>query len=251
MRFSRSLFFLAAATSLAIVWSGCKNQEAGAKTETPPKANGKPAPKAVEPPSKPGLSLDQLPPDLRNPAFEYYGLGSAEPQAVEVLTTSNPEPESGEQIFRLKEIKDGKAVFEVERTGALASQGTGEMLLTKDGLYTSKLWGTELKPPQLEIPADLTIGRTWVSKGEITLPTGQKTKLDNSWRVAAQEKVKTKAGEFDAIRIDGGGSMTTDGQKMSIRFKGWFVKGRGGVKIELHSTGPARKAESVTIEAVR
>ncbi len=246
---SSRLCFLAV---LTFALAGCKGA-APASAEADAGKSPAAAPDRGASSGEPGgaLSLADLPEELRNDAFEYYGLSSGEPQKVEVSSSMRPEPEIGAQTFKLREVKDGRALFEVERTGALADQQNGELELREDGLYTVKLYGSAIDPPQMEIPSDFRPGKSWTSKGAITLPNGQKTELNNTWKVVGEEKLKTKAGEFAAMRIDGGGSMTTAGQKLKVAFKGWFVKGVGAVRIELKTTAPDGKTESVKIEAVK
>lgn len=210
------------------------------------------APKSGEEPKKEAAapSLEQLPANLRHDAFEYYGLGRSEAMKVEYTASNLSTPETGTMQPKLSAINGNEATFLIERTGALALQGTEELVLKEDGLYATKVSGAPVNPPQLEMPAKLEVGKSWTTSSELTLPDQRTAKIESTSRVAAMEKVKTKAGEFDSVRIEANGTMNIGGASNRVVMTGWFVKGRGPVKIRVEQTTPDGQKQQATFEAV-
>lgn len=199
-------------------------------------------PKTTEGETAQRPTLDQIPAELKNEAYYYYGLANSTPMDMEITDTAAPDtPKTGAQTVTLKEIKDGKAIFDVERTGNLAELGSQEVTLEKDGVYVTEATIAKIDH-ELEIPSDLTPGKTWVSDLKVE-EAGRSVNLKNSFKIVGKEKVTTKVGVRDAILITSTGKGTMQGQPVRIESKNWYARDIGGVKSIIKiipAKGPAR-----------
>lgn len=177
----------------------------------------------------PPPSADQIPAELKTEAFYYYGLNNPKPMDMEITDTQAPGvPKTGAQTVTLKEIKDGKAIFDVERTGNLAELGSQEVTLEKDGVYVTEAAIAKIDH-ELELPADLTPGKTWESDLKVDDP-GRSVDLKNSFKIVGKQRVKTKVADREAILITSTGKGTMQGQPVRIESQNWYVRDLGGVK---------------------
>jgi hypothetical protein len=231
-------FFLLGALSAALLggWACSKDGDvavkpAGESANAPPAAAAKP---------------DAAVPDaLRHAGYDYYGLGYAEPIEYEVVgpTVSTPAASSSKTTF--VEMKDGKAVYRTERTGALAQFGVEEIELRPDGVFNTAIGGQPVEPDQLAMPADLAVGKSWESKGKIELQTGQVLEQSFLYKAVAEEKIQTKAGQFDAIKIAADGTIKVDGKTSKLKIEAWYVKGIGNVLIKTQSAEGTMRVEAI------
>jgi hypothetical protein len=230
--------------------AGCQPKSAEpATTEstTPTASTGSEAPQAA--PATPSLS--QIPAELKHDGYSYYGLGNPKPMKMEVTVSDPGQPvRVGTQTISLKEIKDGVPIFVIERKDGLEMLGVQEIRLEKDGLYNSASTVAKIGPHDLEMPAKLTIGTKWTSRTEVDQP-GQSMVNDSTFVVVRPEKVKTKAGEHDALLITSTGKGTIGGQKVTTSSKSWYVKDLGGVKTVLTTTFPKGKVQTITIQETK
>ncbi len=205
--------------------------------------SGKPSPSAAETKAP---TLAELPAELKHAAFDYYGLANEKPVNMQAVYSSQPQVITGTQTVRLKEMRDGNAIFMIERTGGLAQLGDQEMSLEKDGLYVTQSTIAKVNH-DLELPADVTPGKMWDNKTEVE---GQ-ISLNSKFKVVGVQKVKTKVGDRDALFVTSTGEGTMRGQKVKVTSENWFVKGVGGVKSVLKIAFPGGKTETVTVEETK
>lgn len=254
----RRIGFLVALLLLASL--GCKKEPASgeglaAEQKGAPRSASKataeeqqaaPIPDEEEPKS---LPLDQVPEELKHQGYEYYGLSSL--ASVELEMKGEGKVFSGTRTTKLVKIADGIATFEVEHSGGLQGLGVSTYSVEKDGVYAVKISIGSFKPPhRMEIPAILKPGATWGGPITISMNDGNKVKTNLMYRVAGPEKVKTRAGVFDAILVTASGKGTVGSQKTKESMKLWFAKGVGPVKILMKRTVGKETSQS-TIEATK
>ncbi|HVL39779.1 MAG TPA: hypothetical protein VM328_10365 [Fimbriimonadaceae bacterium] len=238
-------WLLIPAFALALV--GCTPKAAETvDSKQPDPAKGSATPGAGAAPEAAKTTLADIPDELKHNAFTYYGLAYDKPRDLEVRQDGSTF--SGSQIFRLVEIKDGKAIFEYEHTGGLAGQGTFTISLEKDGIYTVSSSVAKIKEHELEMPANIEVGTTW-NTSTVFQAEGRSLEQTATNKATRIEKVETKAGTFDALLVESSGPAVVDGEKMQMSTKMWFVKDRGVVKMINTRTPPGKKPIVVTMEA--
>lgn len=223
----------------ALILAGCQG---GTSTAEKPKAEGEPVASSgdgstegkEETPAK-----VEVPADLKGPAYEYYGIGSGKPVTY---TVTSPQMNGKTTIeFEVKEVKDGEAIVQSKRTGVGAEQASDtQLILKKDGLYSTQFNGVPLNPPVMELPNDLTQGKKYTAKASVST-NGQEMVLDLTNTVGGIEKVKTARGTFDALRIKTTGSMKVGTVTAKLDVEQWLVKGIGVVKYVANTTSPQGK----------
>lgn len=249
MKKTPALWIVAVCVAGLLLASGCGGPaKPAAKGGTPAPAPAGPSTDSA--PSNPeAVSLSELPEELKTDAFEYYGLGNTKPVDLERTEEGNPNVVTGSQRFWLKEVKDGKATFVVERTGGFASVGDSELSLESDGLYAMSSTIGKITPHQLELPAKLDVGTQWTSDTKLEQPNGNSLEQKATNKVVRAEKVKTKAGEYDALLVESSGPAKINGESVEMRTKAWFVKGLGAVKMEIVTTPKTGPKQTILIEA--
>lgn len=193
----------------------------------------------------PALDPKALPDNLKNDAFRYYGLGNTLPVDFELKVSNRPDVMTGTSQFRLKEVKDGKGIITLERTGGLTVLGSMDLSLEPTGLYVLATTVGKIDKKHLELPAKLTPGSNWTSETKITQDGGQTVEHSSKFRVVRTESVTTKAGKRDALLIQSSGPGKQNGQPVRMDTKMWLVKDRGLVKMEM-SFKPA-KGEAINM----
>lgn len=187
-----------------------------------------------------------LPQELRHSAFEYYGLENTKPVDMVVEFSTQNQTMTGAQTTSFKEMKDGKAIYTIERTGQLANLGRQEVSLEKDGIYVTDSTIAKVDH-DLEMPSDLAPGKTWTSRTVVDNP-GQKMDVKSTFKVVGTQKVKTKVSERDALLITASGEGTINTDKVRMESQSWYVKGLGAVKSIIKTTYPGGRVETVTIQ---
>jgi hypothetical protein len=245
---------------LIVLCLGCGKPEtstpSGQTTAQTPSGNGgrsttDPVAKPAAEPSPSGSpSVDSISAELKHEGYEYYGLGNTEPMDLEYVTGQGVGTVTGSQVVKLKEVKDGEAIFTIERTGGLADLGNEEISLGKDGVYTTSSSMGTLAEPTLNMAAKLTPGARWKSSSKLDSPRGEFS-VTSDYTVVGTRKVKTKAGEREALLIRSTGKGTLNGQSVRMETKGWFVRGRGGVRLELRTIPEKGKPSTLTIQETK
>lgn len=240
----------------ALLVAGCQPKQEpasarGAEQASPESSEGGGSVDAAQAaaPARPALPLSKLPAAAPVESLEYLGLKREEPLKMEVEAEGQPTM-SGTVVSRLIEVEGDKSVFEVERSGSLLGAGTETLEARSDGVYTIAVGGNPVNPAHMALPARIEVGRSWRTNSSFEMPTGQKVTDESTYRIAAREKVKTKLGEFDAVRVDGSGTTTIDGQRLEVQMRAWYVRGMGAVKIEVTSKGADGQSVRVTMQAV-
>lgn len=195
-----------------------------------------------------GLPIEQVPAELKTEGYEYYGLSHGAPIEFEVVMPNSSTPETGTAVTKLTAVKDGVATFVTDRTGPLESLGSEELIVKPDGIYNTKIGGQPVEPVQLVMPADVSVGKVWTSKGKIKLQDGKTFTQDMKFKVVGREKVKTKAGEFDALKVTAQGEITVGDKRSQSNITAWYVKGLGTVKMAITTSSPPGK---MTVEATK
>ena len=228
------------AVSIAIV--GCNNT---AKTPAagPTPTKGGTDQKAENP------TVASIPAELKKDAFDYYGLGNEQPIDMEVVQSGGATSTTGTQYVTLKEVKGGEAIFEIGRTGNLEMYGTQTVTLNDKGVYLTSSTTADIEGDRLELPNDLTPGRTW--KNHLKIKGEREMDVVMNCKVVGVQKFTTKAGEREGLLITASGSGTLGGQKVTMDSKSWYVRGKGGLKSELVTTMPDGKKQIVTIQETK
>jgi hypothetical protein len=176
-------------------------------------------------------SIVEIPTNLKNDAYSYYGLGSPKPKVYD-LTVSNPKPATTAQTITIvpKGFKDNKADFEETDSGQAMGDSTQEMSLESDGLYVESISPQTLKTPHfLQLPAKLDRGATWTSRQSVDAK-GQSVDETLKFRVGEIQSVTTPAGKFQALDIVGTGTGTLQSKPATLFEESWYVKDFGMVK---------------------
>jgi hypothetical protein len=189
----------------------------------------------------------KLPDELKNDAYDYYGLASDKPVRLEIVK-GNSMPEIGTRTFSLEKVEDGKATFVQRQGGPLESEGDITLSLEKDGLYVMSSTRSKLKPHSLEIPAKLEPGGGWKDHTEMD-QDGQKIVLDNDLKIVRKERVATKGGTFDdALYVTSTGKGSINGQAVTLTTQHWYVRGMGPVKQIVEVTTKGKPLQTITIQ---
>jgi hypothetical protein len=228
---------------ISILAVGCNPAEktsADTKSGETPVAEGKPKPP----------SPSEIPSELKHSGFEYYGLAMDKPMMLQFIQPSGA-IQTGEQTSILKELKDGTAIYEIQRTGGIGAQmGNNEIRLEKDGIYVHSSSIAKVGDRDLEMPADVSPGKTWTTKTKIEQPTNS-MEVTMNFKSEGIEKVKTPAGEYDALLVTGNGKGTINGQNVRMETRGWYVKGRGNVRTEMTTIDSKGARQSLRIEETK
>ena len=175
----------------------------------------------------------EIPDTAKTDAFKFLGLDVTKEQDYVYASIKGQEPQAGSQQIIYLGMKDGAPNFRISRKGSLSVLGNEEVASKADGVYslTSNL-GT-LKNPVMTLPAKLTVGGKWDSSYEIDAPDGQVIKFVSKSEVVRQEKVKVRAGEFDAMLVTMTATVTQGENKANVTGKSWYAAGVGTVKLTL------------------
>lgn len=233
--------------SLAVLLAGCQNGGASSAKGAPPEP----------PPTTAGLDgatpkgdFVPVPENLKHAGYRYYSLASDKPVDLEIRISDRPDVYTGSQTPKLQGVKDGKATYLIERTGALVDfLGLEETIsLEEDGIYLVSSKMLTMKGRDLQLPADLAPGKEWTEVTEATDAAGQAMHLENRLKAVREEPVKTKAGDFSALLVTSSGNGKVQGKAVKITSRTWYAKDVGMVKMEMVSTGPDGKPKQITVE---
>ena len=203
-------------------------------------------PAGQRPPTVPGpiLSLDDVPAELKNDAFSYYGFGRKRPITLSI--TSGGQTRTGAQDVRLLKNENGQADFEIISTDGLELLGRNVFSLRTDGIRVLESEKSKTDPKEFELPANLNPGQTWSSTQ--SLEEGSRVmKIVLVQKVVGLRRIKTKVGEYEALVVTGTGKGTLDGKPTTMVTEQNFVRDRGNVKYTIRTT-TAGKTETTTVE---
>ena len=233
-----------------LVIAGCNPKTAvEGKTDNPPKTDKSVNVGGLDETTRPAAN-QTVPAELMHEGYEYYGLGNTSPVEM-VIRIPDQEARTGTQQIELKELKEGKAIYSIKRTGGLEALGDEEVLLTKDGIFAYKA-GTELiKPQKLELPGVITPGRKWPTDSQFTGPNGNSLKQKSTTKIVGMEKTKTPSGEVDALVVSESGSFSQQGVTTPVTARMWLVKGKGVVKLEVKTKPQGGAEQTLVIEVTK
>ncbi|MGV3617583.1 MAG: hypothetical protein ACO1SV_19840 [Fimbriimonas sp.] len=238
---------------LALAAVGCQPEPTALKTDPPARqestgaTTGTTASAPTTSPEAAAPSLDTVPAELKHDGYAYYGLGNTKPMVMEIVDSTQPgRTMTGSQTIKLTEVKDGKAVFDIERTDDLAQLGTQSVTLEKDGIYVTASSVAQVNH-DLELPADVTAGKKWQNTMKVDAP-GREVEMKSTFKIEGNRKVKTKVGDREAILITSTGQGTMLGQKVRMESQNWYVKDVGGVKAVIKITYGDGKTRTMTIQ---
>jgi hypothetical protein len=181
---------------------------------------------------------DQLLPTTDGTTWTYestedFGGPSAAPQAKSLVTISvSPQKFEGKEYLKF-ETKTGGVMT---RTELMTLDDRGlvcHVRVGKDGRMA------KLDPPQTIVPAQLKVGDSWDSEGEVA-----GMEIQQHFVVASEEVVRVAAGTFRAFRIH-----CDDSSVMSAKLDRWLFPGIGFVKELTVVRGPnGSLLQRVTLE---
>jgi hypothetical protein len=210
----------------AIVLSGCA---AGTSTTTVIK------PEDGAKTSEASAAATALPANQRHEGFVYSGLAAQKPLKYTVVLPGETEPTTVEQTVKFLKVENGIGKYDVIRTGPKASiLGNETIWVQPDGVFTMTSTRGRLENPILGLPPDFKVGKEWKRSGVFfDNPSMTKTEIEDDCKVAAAEKVKTAAGEFDTLRLDTTGTIKQATLTRKVTSKSWYAKDIGLVKCEI------------------
>lgn len=231
------------AAVLAVGILGCDSK---AQTEDAPADKASPTTAAAP---------SEVPDNLKSDAYHYYGMSNSKPMGISISVKA-PGVErtlTGEQTIKFVGMEGGKAKFTVSRTGDAAEMGGEELLLGPSGITAASTSLGKVEGTPIELPAELKPGTTWKNDYKVTVDqgpaAGQVSEEHSTFKVVGTESVKTKAGTFDALKVESTGNNVRNGKKEKATTQTWWVKDRGAVKIVMTSVDESKATSTISIEA--
>jgi hypothetical protein len=189
------------------------------------------------------VSSADLPAELKNDAYEYYGLERTDPLKFKFKRDKMSDQE-GTQKVSLSKVEKDFAEFKVEYDGVLAQSGPMTLRLDKGGIRVIASESIKQDPESYELPTDLKVGKTWITK-----TTQESTiQLVANNKVEGTGTVKTPVATYnDALIVTATGTGKANGNPIKMTTKIWLVKGRGAVRTEIINVSGG-KTEKTTLE---
>ena len=115
-----------------------------------------------------------------------------------------------------------------------------------EGEWVMNLMGNLIRTPetgqedslQQIVPAELQIGKKWLAEWEVQVPDGGTRTIELDMSIAAFEKLRIAAGEFDVFRIEGHGWLN---KKFQVTRRYWVSPGINfALRYEYLRVGPLR-----------
>lgn len=229
------------------------------KAETPAPASEKPTaskdtpPTGTEPSKEPAPEAPKPAPELsaelKHAGYEYYGLSNSKPQKMELKDSGSSGVRTGTHSIEFVKMDGENAIYKLKRTDDLEFLGDMELRLTKEGIYATKIQGNDVKPANLELPADVTPGKSWKT-GWKTEVGGQAVEKNGTTKIVGVQAVKVKDKTYQAMVMTDVGTAKIDGKNTKVETKVWMVKGVGPVKMEVKSSSDAG-SRTLTFEATQ
>lgn len=97
---------------------------------------------------------------------------------------------------------------QIKSTHARPNRTTEGISTAEWGTVVSSNSGSRFDPPIQTLKFPLSVGDSWASVYETTGADQSRSKTDLRFKVVANEKLTTPAGDFDTFRIDSGGWVT-------------------------------------------
>lgn len=235
---------------LALLAVGCGSPAATADKgtgTTEPKEN---ATEASNPEAAPAPK--EVASALKHDGFAWMGFEKTEPVTYSLSKMEGVPPEVGTQTIRLTDASDTAAMYQITRSGGLETLGSEDFEIKADGVYQTRMSSGALDKPFLMMPSKVEVGSTWPGTFSTTDSGGRKIEFSVNNKAERMEKVKTKAGDFDALLVSTSGTMkvTTDGKTETnqLTSKTWYSKGVGQVKMTLEVKKPGGENVKSSVE---
>lgn len=234
------------ALAAALLAAGC--QPTASTPDKPKDAAGTTQPEANAEPAAP--KIEDLSADLKHEGFQYFGLGTG--NTLVYQTSLSGIIDEGTQTSTLAELKDGEAVFAIERGGNLTQLGRERIRVNKDGVFLieAQQFG-KLEPALIALPAKVEIGRTWQAEQTVYGPANEPIRLKMEFKIERREKVKVPAGEYEAILVTTKGTTSRDNKSAPVSGKAWYAANVGPVKLEVQAVNQEGKPVTQTIQLAR
>ena len=156
--------------------------------------------------------------------------------------------------MHLKSVANGKATYEIERTGGLGDQlGTDTVTLDKAGILITKSTKYTSKVPILDMPSAVPIGATWKNEGTLDM-AGKPFDQNMSFKVVGEKILTTKLGIRNTLLVTATGTLKIDSGHFRMESSQWYVKDRGLVKSEIRMVSldkPKSKPQVITIQETK
>jgi hypothetical protein len=243
--------WLLAAASLMIL-SGCQQTSAPSASEPKPAVEGGTGVDggtAVASATAEDWS-DKVPADLMHDGYIYGGFSAKSASQKFVFTIEGQTPQEGEANNKFVELKDGKAIFERARSGALANVGSDTAEIRKEGVFVASISSGKVSGDTMELPAKLEIGKTWPANTTIDSgkPETGVIKQTGLYKVVRDEKVTVQGKSYDSRVVVMEGTMAGKDTKATVKTTFWLVKDLGAVKTRIERTMSMAKSPVITIE---
>lgn len=208
------------------------------------------APKDASGDSAPSPQAKEVPAELQNEAYHWYGLDNQKPTEMTVKFPDGQKFE-GEQTVKLDSVEDGKATFTIDRTEGLETVfGDEKLSLEKDGIFTVSSTKLKGNPRSIELPAGVKVGTTWKSSSKLETSDDKAMAQNQTYTAKGIVPVKTASGTEQALKVVCVGTAKIDGTAFTMETRSWYVRDKGLVKAEISMTkkGPNAKPQTITIE---
>jgi hypothetical protein len=213
-----------------VLLSGCNNPESGGTNEA--------------------ATDNSIPTSVQTEAFEYFGLSNSKPVAYSLDIKGDVA--DGELSRELLTVGDDLATFNINASGSMAQLGESVVEARPDGVYTVSNSLGEMSESSLELPADVSEGKTWTSEVKFNLTSGIKTQNRLESKIVGVEKIDTPLGQLEALKVQQTNTIdVTDGSGKTKRSQmsgfNWFGKGIGLLKSEGQVKNPDGSTVSIKI----
>jgi hypothetical protein len=136
----------------------------------------------------------------------------------------------GEQTtieMKVDDLKDGEAVISTSVNG---KQVAGESIKVQaDGVYRTKINGTEIKPPVKILALPVKKDTKWETNSKITVQGTEHAIKGGFVLKEEKEKIKVRDKDYEAVVVDGA-EFDITGTKAKVKY--WFAPGKGIVKLQ-------------------
>ncbi|MCH8978479.1 MAG: hypothetical protein IH945_04460 [Armatimonadetes bacterium] len=229
-----------ALAALLLLVAGCGNGESEPKESS--SSNGS---------STAPAEVSAVPENLKNAAYEYYGLGEEATLTYIVKMNDDVPARDCPQTVTFVEMEDGSAKFRVTRVGWPSGIGSETLLLNDEGVFTKALNFGVLDSPALQVPADLALGSEWEAPMRVVNGSQIFSTIFKS-RAVREEKTTVEAGTFDCLVIEADMTSTITGSPnpskdgiATSKIVAYYAKGVGTIKMTMEGSqadGSALKA---------
>ena len=189
----------------------------------------------------------KIPDELQTPAYHWYGLNNTKPIHYRATLPKGVTYE-GDQTCSFKEMKDGKALFTLDRTEGLEQAlGDETIELAKDAVYTLGSTAFTNSIHSKELPAEVKAGQTWDVNVELKMQGNLTLKNTQHFKIVGPESVKTPTGSHDALKIVSTGEQTFNGTTYAAQSQYWYVRDHGLVK-SISVLKAKGQSQTITVE---